>query len=42
MDINVDIFDDQHNLVAIVHQVAIIVSNDRNRPREEEGEGAKL
>lgn len=48
MDINVDIFDEESQLVAVAHQVAIIVSSDRNRPRDGEqkgkgkGEGVKL
>lgn len=50
MDINVDIFDEESRLVAVAHQVAIIVSSDRNRPSggerkgqgKGEGEGAKL
>ncbi|KAL0640254.1 hypothetical protein Q9L58_000533 [Maublancomyces gigas] len=50
MDINVDIFDEESRLVAVAHQVAIIVTSDRNRPRGGEqkeggkgkGEGVKL
>lgn len=34
MDISADIFDEQGQLVAMAHQVAIIVSSDRNKPRD--------
>lgn len=33
MDVNVDIFDEDEQLVAIAHQLAIIVSSDRNKPK---------
>lgn len=47
MDVNVDIVDEQSRLVAVAHQLAIILSSDRNKPRdqkeqEHEGRGAKL
>lgn len=50
MDVNVDIVDEQSRLVAVAHQVALIVGSDRNKPRDQEqgqeqgheGRGAKL
>lgn len=33
MDVGVDIFDEEGQLVAVAHQLAIIVSSDRNKPK---------
>lgn len=42
MDVGVDIFDEERNLVAVAHQLAIIVDSGRNKHRVV-GEGeAKL